>query len=219
MARPKGGYYLKDGTRVPSVTTIIGRFKDAGGLVHWAWKLGMEGRDYREERDAAAAAGTLAHTMLENVLHRKDPHDGIDLAQIDESILRPAETALAAATSWMQQQHVEVAMTEVALVSERYRYGGTLDAVLQQGDKLVLADWKTSNSVYPEYICQLAAYRQLLVENGHGPIAPEAVLVRFDRETADFHVHRYTDLDDAWRAFARMRELYDLMAKLKKRAS
>jgi hypothetical protein len=36
MARPKGGYRNAEGVRVPGVTTIIGRFKDSGGLINWA---------------------------------------------------------------------------------------------------------------------------------------------------------------------------------------
>ena len=55
---PKG-YFTKDGKRVPSVTTILGKFKEAGGLMHWSWECGMKGLDYRQVRDAAADAGTL----------------------------------------------------------------------------------------------------------------------------------------------------------------
>lgn len=62
---PTQVYRLKDGTRVPSVTTIISRFKESGGLVHWAWQLGIDGKDYRKVRDEAADAGTLAHALLE----------------------------------------------------------------------------------------------------------------------------------------------------------
>src|SRR3990167_2401575 len=65
MGTLKGGYHLKDGTKVPSVTTILGRWKESGGLIHWAWKEGSEGRDYRVTRDAAANAGTLAHEMVD----------------------------------------------------------------------------------------------------------------------------------------------------------
>jgi hypothetical protein len=66
MPSPPKGYYLKDGkTRVPGVTTIIGKFKESGGLVHWAWDLGMQGIDYRKARDDAANVGTIAHGMVE----------------------------------------------------------------------------------------------------------------------------------------------------------
>jgi hypothetical protein len=57
--------YEIGGKRVPSVTTIISRFKDSGGLIHWAWQQGMDGLDYRETRDKAALAGHLAHYLME----------------------------------------------------------------------------------------------------------------------------------------------------------
>lgn len=42
MAHPPGGYRLADGTKVPSVTTVLGRFKEGGGLMQWAYKTGRE---------------------------------------------------------------------------------------------------------------------------------------------------------------------------------
>ena len=34
---PIGGYKV-DGVKVPGVTTILGRFKDSGGLLYWAFE-------------------------------------------------------------------------------------------------------------------------------------------------------------------------------------
>jgi hypothetical protein len=41
MATPSGGYWL-DGKRLPSVTTILGRFKDSKGLMIWQYNQGRE---------------------------------------------------------------------------------------------------------------------------------------------------------------------------------
>src|SRR4030095_9894977 len=65
MARPEGGYRLKDGTRVPGVTTISGKLKNTDALMAWAWREGKEGRDYKMTRDRAADAGSLAHRAVE----------------------------------------------------------------------------------------------------------------------------------------------------------
>lgn len=62
MAHPT---YLIDGKRVPSVTTVISRFKESGALMYWCWDQGRQGLDYRQTRDAAADAGTIAHAMVE----------------------------------------------------------------------------------------------------------------------------------------------------------
>jgi hypothetical protein len=42
MATPKAGYRNADGIKLPSVTTILGRFKDSGGLIRWAYKQGRD---------------------------------------------------------------------------------------------------------------------------------------------------------------------------------
>lgn len=42
MGTPKGGYFNNAGVKLPSVTTVLGRFKDSGGLLFWAYKTGRE---------------------------------------------------------------------------------------------------------------------------------------------------------------------------------
>ena len=74
MPHPKGGYRLKDGTRVPGTTTIIGRFKDSGGLLWWAFYQGQaaergEINSLYDKRDEAAEAGTIAHDLVDLFLH------------------------------------------------------------------------------------------------------------------------------------------------------
>ncbi len=70
MAHPKGGYRTTDGTKVPGVTTILGRFKDSGGLLWWAFEQGKaaqrgEINSLYDKRDSAAEAGTIAHDLVE----------------------------------------------------------------------------------------------------------------------------------------------------------
>ena len=67
-----GVYKLADGTRVPSVTTITGRFKESGALIHWAWNLGMQQIDYKKARDDAADAGHIAHELIDAHIHGRE---------------------------------------------------------------------------------------------------------------------------------------------------
>lgn len=57
-------------------------------------------------------------------------------------------------------------MMEVHMVSESLGFAGTLDRVLTIKNKTMLVDIKTSNSIYPSYWLQLAAYNELLKEGG-----------------------------------------------------
>jgi len=65
---PTGNYLLK-GKKVPSVTTIIGRFKNATGLIIWSNKLGLKGINYFDELKKAGDTGTSLHDLAE--LHIK----------------------------------------------------------------------------------------------------------------------------------------------------
>jgi hypothetical protein len=202
------------GKRIPSVTTIIGKFKEAGGLIHWAWDLGIQGIDYRKVRDDAANAGTFAHLMVEaDIRNTPQPtREGQDEDQYNKAL-----SAYGAYLEWRTQTQLKPDQTEVSLTCECHRYGGTLDTIMVQG-KRSLGDWKTSNSVYPEYLIQLSAYKHLWeINNPSKPIDGGFHLLRFAKSEGDFAHHYWPNLDDAWKAFLHMRELYDLMDKLKQR--
>lgn len=213
--RPKS-YKLADGTRVPGVTTITGRFKDAGGLIHWAWQQGIDGIDYRKTRDAAADVGTITHAWVDDYIH--DRPRSLFAAAPEEG-LKQAESGLMAFIDWATQVSLEIIETEVPLISEEFRFGGTFDALARVAGRVVLLDWKTSNGVYADYIVQVAAYRQLLKERGTE--VDGAQLCRFGKEFADFHHHSYPNevLDIAWESFKCFRTAYDLDSKLKKVAA
>lgn len=213
MATLKGGYQLKDGTRVPGVTTILGRFKEAGGLIHWAWQLGKEGKDYREVRDEAASAGTMAHEAVEAFIR------GLPVKfEGPEETVAKARKSFEAFHEWADRSQLRADKTELPLVSERYRFGGTFDAILV-GGKRAMGDWKTSNSIYPEYLCQVAAYGILWEENfPDEPITGGYDLIRFDKTYGDFTHKHWDELESAKRAFLLMRELYELDKELKARA-
>ena len=212
MGTQKKGYFLKDGvTKVPSVTTILSRFKESGGLIHWAWKLGTEGKDYREVRDSAASAGTMAHEAVEAWIQ------GEVYAWPDNEIAERAKKSFGAFLEWADQTQLKVDETECAMISEEHKYGGTPDAFTIKGKRAVL-DWKTSGGLYPEYLIQIAAYGKLWEENHpHDPIVGGFHLLRFDKEYGDFHHHFWTELDTAWVAFLHLRSLYECDKELKKR--
>lgn len=216
MARPSKGYYAADGKRVPGVTTITGRWKESGGLIHWAWELGREGRDYRQERDAAANAGSIAHDMIEAYLLGEDyalP------AGTEPALIERAEKGYAQFRAWWGQTVQEVVATETPLVSERHRFGGTPDAIFRAADgRLAIGDWKTSNAIYHDMLVQVAAYAVLWDEHyPHEPITGGAHICRFSKEHADFEHRYFGDIAEAREQFLRLRAAYEADKRLKKR--
>ena len=215
MPTPKAGYFLADGSRVPGVTTIIGYCKIGGiePLLSWANRMGLEGKSHRDERDKAADAGTLAHAMIErDILGHTVAMEG----EVD--LIAKATSAYGAYCEWATQSRLEIIGTEMGLVSERHKYGGTPDAIGKINGRVVLLDWKTSNSVYADHLIQLAAYKALVEECTDWKIEGFH-LCRFAKEHGDFAHHYYPDLSEAWDAFLHMRALYEIGKQLKKRAA
>lgn len=228
--RPSDGYYLADGSRVPGVTTITGRAKDSGGLIYIAKKhwheAGRQGKPFARDAYwgkpenwglAATEAGTIAHQWIEDTIHDDPLTPYLDH---DARIIEQAEVGFGAYLKWQRRVRLEVLETEVPLVSEEYGYGGTLDALALVDGEPALFDWKTSNATYVDYIAQVAAYRQLLVERGER--APkEAHLLRLGKEMGDFHHHYFPPavLDLGWQWFLAALDIYNIDARLKKVAA
>jgi hypothetical protein len=217
MGRPTHGYKNAAGEKIPGTTTVIGRFKESGGLLQWAFKQGQSGAAHLyEERDAAALAGNIAHDMIEcDILGRPAP-----TFTAAPELLTKAGNAFAQFKEWQEQTRIEIVATERSYVSEVHQFGGTIDAIgRDMKGRIVLLDWKTSNGVYQDYLIQLAAYA-LLLEECQPEWKPEAFhLLRVAKESADFAHHFFGELEDAKRAFVMMRGLYDIDKRLKKRAA
>jgi len=219
IAHPKSGYKNFSGKKVPGVTTIIGRFKDSGGLLYWAFEQGKAAERGEIERlydlrDSAAQAGTLCHSMVEAHI-RGEPFP--DVKGIPLAITAQAQQGYDNYMTWAKNNKMEVTDQEVALVSERYQYGGCLDCIMVDGER-ALGDWKTSNAIYQDHLIQLAAYKELWEENyPDKPITGGFHLCRFSKKHGDFAHHYWSELDDAWEQFKLFRKAYELDKKIKKR--
>ena len=220
MPHPKGGYKLKDGTKVPGTTTIIGRFKDSGGLLYWACEQGKaiergEISTLYQKRDEAADAGTLAHALVEAHING-DPLPVLP----DNEIGKQAWQGYQNYIHWQEDNRIQVIKQEMELVSEVYRFGGCPDGIgLDSQSRLCLLDWKTSSSgPYVDFLLQLAAYMILWEENyPDKAITGGFHLCRFSKESADFHHHYWSELNLAKEQFILLRKVYDNDKLLKKR--
>ena len=248
---PTQPYRIK-GRRVPSVTTILGKFKDPGALMYWSWKTAYDvleeavevitnGKgqreflrsdplargNFRDQSAKACEAGTIVHNYVEQWVHA-DEAERSNLArltlkeiQVTQSIPKEmAEKILSsfnAFLSWQKTSRLRFWKTETPLVSEKHRFGGTIDCIGKQGPGThIILDWKTSKSLYADYLLQLAAYAILWDENNPTKPIKSFHLLRFDKEDGAFHHHHWKDLSDAREAFLLMRKLYDLMKQIEK---
>ena len=51
---------------------------------------------------------------------------------------------------WESVNRITFGHTEVSLVSEKYAFGGTLDAIGMIGNSPIVLDWKCANAIYAD---------------------------------------------------------------------
>lgn len=218
--RPSEGYFLPNGERVPSVTTILGQCKDPGPLVRWSYKVGLsQGFRHSAEgtppaglyNERAAEIGSAVHHAAECfVLDGADPFDALETwqdakagfgwADLTEEQREKARTSTRGFVGWWTMAQPEVIAAEVPLVSPTMKVGGTPDLIAYMGGQLMVLDWKTSKAVYAEMKVQLAAYAAMWGElRGEEPTA--AAILRFDKHDGGFTHEQVNDLArwrEAW---------------------
>lgn len=207
-------YKLKDGTRVPSVTSCCKQLGwGSEGLVRWANRQGLDGLSLDDARRPAADVGTIVHAMIQ-AHGRGEP---IDLSRVPKELMLGVDTSFAAYLEWSNLNVGKVLSAEQPLVSEVHRYGGTHDRVFIDAQGFVcLPDFKTGAQVYHEHLMQVRAYGELW--NEHHPEQPikRYYLVRVGRESGaiDTFIRAADRLEPAWDAFLLARKLYDLERKV-----
>jgi len=203
-------YELRDGTRVPSVTTVLG-ILNKPALLDWAWKCGIDGLDYKAVRDHAADVGTLAHYLIMCHLKGEEP----DTSEYSEEVIGKAENCLLSYFEWLKEHPIEPILVEVPLVSEKYRFGGMMDCFAKLNGENVLIDHKTGKAIYAEMFYQLAGYRQLLIENGYEVSSCRILRIgRDENESFEDRPARY--LGREWDLFQHCLGIYRLQKEIKK---
>lgn len=211
---PTQDYKLNNGERVSGVTTIIG--SNLGwnnrALIHWAWQQGKDGLDYKQTSKDACDAGIIAHALIEADLKGKK----YKIPDVDKEIISKAETAFLAWLEWKQLVDFQLIGSELSLVSEKHKFGGTIDIAMIK-KKRAITDLKTSSATYPDHIIQISAYGQLY--NEHYPETPVGAyyLLRLGKEDGSFHYSYWPELLEAWEAFKCLLELHSLQKILKRK--
>jgi len=111
---------------------------------------------------------------------------------------------------WLASVRGELWATELKVVSRKYVYSGTLDAVICLGKKLYIADWKTSARIYDDYGMQLAAYAQAYAEeNGPQPKLGLIVCVSKDKPHFKLTTKEFKLGKRVFKQFMELREMFD----------
>ena len=199
-------YKLKDGTKVPGVTTVLG-VMNKPALMNWAWQLGTQGIDYKHYVDATARIGTLAHEMIQEYLGGPD----WDRTAYTPEEIDTAENAVISFYEWERSSGSKMIThsIELPLVSEIFCFGGTIDWYGDIDGRKWLVDIKTSKGLYPEHEYQVAAYCRLLREVGMQVDGVRLLRVgRTADEGFDDHVLSDVQIEAGWSVFKSALALY-----------
>lgn len=201
-------YKTNDGQIVPGATTITGLLNKPF-LVTWANRLGLEGIDSSKYTDEAATVGTLAHALIQADLQ----DDTIDRDLYSKQQMDLAENAVLSFFEWKKRHKIDVVFCEKQMVSDTMRYGGTVDCYCILDGKPTLLDFKTGKAIYEEYFVQLAAYAELLRENGC-PVEEVRILRVGRDETEGFEERSVADTRKWFGIFKHLLDIYYLKKEL-----
>ena len=222
MPTPKQGYHLADGSECPGTTTITSRYDEKEGLIFWAYekgkKAGLAGLSKARLYDKTEEAdiGTHVHAMVLEDLH------GRALPSFPPAFTFQMQLAANNSfTNYKEQLARRKAFfmpLEIQLVSQKYRYGGTPDAVEEFDGIVDGCDWKSGKDVYLGYLVQGGAYRNLWNENHPDMPMRGFRIYIFKKDTGAFSEHYYgpETMDVAFELFVKWREAWEIDKKLKR---
>ena len=195
--------YDFNGSKVPSVTTILSRTKDQSFLDRWRAKVGHE--EAERIKNLSSKRGTSMHKFIEKYI-TGDGYD--DLTEIGQEA-KP-----------MAQKIIDVGLTPI---SEYYGsevtlhypglYAGSTDLVCLHNDKETIVDFKQANKPKREewiedYYLQIAAY-SMAHDCTHGSNIEQGVIMvctpdlyfqefKFEGEKMREYRHKFLDRLDQY---------------------
>jgi hypothetical protein len=155
---------------------------------------------HKDKLEDAGEVGHIAHAWIESYIKAVLVKDQNKIEEILANFPPDprACSACIAALDWMQQHNVRWLGTERKVYSRHYKYAGTMDGLCLVDscnnpkccrqpfrDRRTVADWKTSNYLYVEFILQTAAYKQAYEEETNDRI-DDIWIIRLGKEDAEF---------------------------------
>jgi hypothetical protein len=205
-------YKLSDGSRVPGTTTITG-LRAKPQLIGWANKMGLQGIDTAKYTDEKASIGTLAHYLISQHLLKQKP-DQEYLNEFSKNDTDRAENCLLKYLEWEKNHKIEILNSEMQLVNESFRFGGTIDFYGKIDGKLTLLDLKTGKDIWTEMWYQLAGYEFLLKSNGYE--VEQCIILNVGRdETENFKEESKKDLSKQQHIFFDLLSIYCLEKEIR----
>lgn len=194
---------------LPGVTTVL-NILNKPGLAKWANNLGLRGIDSYRFTYEAAEVGTLAHEMILAYFQNQD----CDTNDYSANQIARAKHSLGLFHQWVKIYKPKPVLVEAQLISSKYGYGGTLDLYatidVSGTEFLELVDFKTGSGPWPTHYVQLAAYKNLLIENGYVCENCRLLKLPADKTAQVFSEVQLLNLDKYWEIFLHCLAIYKM---------
>lgn len=164
---PNFRWYMVDGQKYPSVTSLLHDFVDEPDSLK-KWKDNVP--NWKEIMKNAANVGTLVHhNIAQYYIDKFDLKQELKPLGIKELIDSQVEIRAGAAMSYfddfLRQFEFEPVAVEVETHHKVMKYAGTIDAPGWWGKdrEPAIVDWKTGSNIYPTYPAQVVAYEKMFL--------------------------------------------------------
>jgi genome maintenance exonuclease 1 len=177
-------YTLEDGTRLPSVTTVLGAQKKEA-IMKWRKRVGEEVAN--QISGIATRRGTAVHTLCENYLNNEKVKMGMPDAYEMFLSLKPLLNRID--NIWYQEQ---------ALWSKKLELAGRVDCIAEFDGVLSIIDFKTSKKIktkdmIEDYYRQECAYALMLEEMIEEPVHQLVTIMAVEDEQPLLFIEKTED--------------------------
>ena len=206
-------YYLKNGQEVVGVTTVLSQLNKPA-LLSWVYRLTSQGIKYGDVVNKSKNIGTISHYMIECYLKNVNTNKEY-LKDFSQNEIDGATNSFNLFKQWIELHDIKVVYTEHQMVSEKYHYGGTVDAVVYVDNVLCIIDVKTGSGVYDEVKYQISAYLQLYNETNNTDIQ-QCLIIHIPYEKHNFteYIFKKDELMVAFEGFIHLLRFYEINKKV-----
>jgi hypothetical protein len=176
-------YVTPDGTRYPSITTVLSILSE-DSIRAWRARVGEE--EANKVSTKAAGRGTLVHSIIERYLLNEDTNEFLPHIRQSLENVRPI----------LDERLGKIFGLEVPLYSAHLGLAGRVDCVAEFDGVPSIVDFKTSKRVKKKewissYFAQMAGYAVMWEERTGIPITNTVVIMDVDdNEPLVFKEHR-----------------------------
>lgn len=177
-------YTLPDGTRLPSVTTVIGAMKKKS-IMEWRARVGEEKANQISKK--ATSRGTNVHTLCERYLNNESLGDIMPDALEMFKTIKP-----------LLHNINNIHYQEQALWSKAIGMAGRVDCIAEWNEVLSVIDFKTSKKIkkkedIQDYFAQCTAYSLMYEELIGRPIDQLVIVMAVENDKPLVFIERTED--------------------------